>query len=215
VTDRVNRPYKKRGPPRIHVRDSLSKTKRGRSATKKIEKIRVTALRKHGVNGQTLKDIEKKNADRAMTEKQRKFAMYWAQGETPRTAAIMAGYSETSSTIGWVLSHDPAVLKLYNAEKILYQQAMQHTRERVMAMLQEAYDAAKMITEPATMVAAAREIGKMCGFYEPEKHLHIHAGGKMLDRLNTLSDAELLKLIETPIEGESRVVNDDELKLLN
>ena len=114
------------------------------------------------------------------------------------------------------MSHDPAILKLYLAEKKLYEEAQGHTRARIMSMLQEAFDHAKLISEPATMVAAARELGKMAGHYEPERHVHIHAsGGKLMDILNSLSDEELLKKIEAskllpaPIEGKSRRVENE------
>lgn len=202
---------KKSGPPRLYRRDTLSKTKRGKNAIAKVQKIRIKALREMKVPNNTLKAIENKNADRPLTDKQRMFCRYWAQGETPRTAAIMAGYSETSAAIGWQLSKDPAILKIYLAEKKEYEAAKGHTKARVMEMLQEAYDCAKLICEPSTMVAAARELGKMAGHYEPERHLHIHAGGKLLDRLNTLSDDELLKLIEADpnaITGEFKRVQE-------
>lgn len=206
MTDRVDRPYKKRGPKPLYERDSLSKTKRGRQATKKIQKVRIAALRAHKPDGQALATIEKKLPDRPLSDKQLQFVRLWASGETPRTAATLAGYSEGSASIAWKLTNDPAILKLYHAEKKLYQEAMGHTRERVMSMLQEAYDHAKLVSEPSTMVAAAREIGRMCGFYEPDKHLHVHVGGKLLERMNSLSDEELLKLIEAPtneaIDGE-------------
>lgn len=187
---------KKSGPPRLYRRDTLSTTKRGKNAIAKVQKIRIKALRATKVNGQTLKAIESQNADRPLTEKQRMFVRYWAQGETPRTACIMAGFSEGSAGMGWKLAHDPAILKIYLAEKKEYEAAKGHTKVRVMEMLQEAYDCAKLICEPSTMVAAARELGKMAGHYEPERHLHIHAGGKLLDQMNSMTDDELLKVIE-------------------
>lgn len=205
MTDRVNRPHKKPGPQRQYERDSLSRTKRGKNAVKKVQKIRVAALRKHKPDGQALATIEKKLPDRPLTEKQLLFVRLWASGETPRTASVQAGYSEGSAAMSWKLTRDPAILALYHAEKKLYEEAMGHTRVRVLSMLQESYDAAKMVSEPATMVAAAREIGKMCGHYEPEKHLHMHVGGKMMQQLTSMTDDELEKLIaESPdaLDGE-------------
>jgi phage terminase small subunit len=187
---------KRPGRKRVYTRDSLSKTKRGKNAIKKVEKIRIAALRKHAVDANTIKTIEAKNADRSLTEKQLMFVRLWAQGETPRTAAVLAGYSETSSNIAWKLTRDPAILKLYQAEKKEYEEAGKMTKKRVMDMFQEAYDHAKLISEPATMVAATREIAKMCGYYEPEKHLHIHANGRVIEQMNTMSDEELLEVME-------------------
>ena len=50
----------------------------------------------------------------------------------------------------------------------------------------------------ATMVSAAREIGKLCGYYEPKKiDLNINVNGSVrLDQMSKMSDAELLKIIE-------------------
>ena len=180
--------------------------KRGVNATKKVERIRINALRKHKVQGQSLAEIEKRNADRPLTEKQRLFVRFWAQGETPRTASTLAGFK--SPTNYWQLTKDPAIIAIYWEEKRLYEEASQMTRKRVMDMLQESYDCAKMVNEPASMVAAAREIGKMCGYYEPEKHLHVHTTAQAMERLASLPDEELLKLIESPdvMEGEATEV---------
>lgn len=207
-----------RGTPgyrRIRATDSLKKTKRGKNAAEKVRKIRIAALRANNVASQTLKQIEKKNADRPLTDKQRMFVRYWAGGETPRTAALMAGYSPTSE-IGWTLSNDPAILKIYREEKRLYEEANGHTKKRVMSMLQEAYDHAKLVSEPATMVAAARELGKMAGHYEPEKlSINVNVGGKLFDRLASLSDEQLLKIMEEKgdvIMGEAtRIIDEAEL----
>lgn len=206
MTKRVDRPHKKPGPPRIYQRDTLSSTKRGKNAIKQIQKIRVRALRaKTHVDGQTLKSIENRNAERPLTDKQRMFCRLWASGETPRTAAIQAGYSETSAGLWWKLSKDPAMIRIYQEEKRLYEEAAQLSRAKVMEMLKEAYDHAKMIDEPATMVAAARELGKMAGYYEPEKKIIGIVGGKVAERMLTMSDEELLKIVESSpevIEGE-------------
>lgn len=215
LTKRVNRPYKKPGAKRIYQRDAgVSPKKHGMNATKKMERIRVAALRKHSPpSNNTLAQIEKLNANRPLTDKQRLFVRAWASGETPRTACAIAGFSENSTNMSWKLSRDPAIIKLYKIEKGLYEQANQMTRKRVMDMLQESYDCAKMVNEPASMVAAAREIGKMCGYYEPETRININVNGnKMLDRLQNLSDSDLIKLIEAPddaIPGESVRVPDE------
>lgn len=70
------------------------------------------------------------------------------------------------------------------------------TRAMVIEGLKEAVDMSRMISEPAIMVAAWREIGKMCGFYEPVKiKVDLTTGGASLQtRLVSMSDADLLKL---------------------
>ena len=71
----------------------------------------------------------------------------------------------------------------------------------------EAIEMAKMQSEPGVMVAGWREIGRMCGYYAAEKKiLDINITAKRaVDKLETLSDAELLEMIEEDneaIEGE-------------
>lgn len=70
------------------------------------------------------------------------------------------------------------------------------TRAMVIEGLKEAVDMSRMIGEPAIMVAAWREIGKMCGFYEPVKiNIDLTTGGASLQtRITTMSDADLLRL---------------------
>lgn len=218
AAERVTGERKKPGRRRAYTRDTLAKSKRGKNAIKAVQKIRVAALRAHSVNSTTIAAIEKYDADRPLTDKQLLFTRLWAQGETPRTAVVLAGYSENSSELGWRLTKDPAILKLYHAEKKLYEEASQMTRKRVMDMLNEAYECAKMVSEPSSMVAAAREIGKMCGYYEPEVKIVKHVGVPLIDQLNTLSDAELEKLLEERgeeiIGTATRLADEDDIKRL-
>ena len=48
------------------------------------------------------------------------------------------------------------------------------------------------------MIAGWREVRKMCGYYEPvKKQIDVNiTGNVVMERLNRLSDADLLKLIE-------------------
>ena len=134
--------------------------------------------------------------DKPLTDKQRKFVELWAQGESITSASVRAGYNDGAS-IAYRMVKMPNVLKLYHEEKAKYEAAGDMTRKKVMDMLLESYEMAKLMAEPASMVSAAREVGKMCGYYAPaETRMKIDVSGNvMLDRLNNLSDAELLKLI--------------------
>ena len=134
--------------------------------------------------------------DKPLTDKQRAFVQLWAQGESITSASVRAGYNDGAS-IAYRMVKMPNVLKLYHEEKAKYEAAGDMTRKKVMDMLLESYDMAKLMAEPASMVSAAREIGKMCGYFAPvESRVKVDVSGNvMLDRLNNLSDAELLKLI--------------------
>ena len=135
--------------------------------------------------------------DKPLTTQQRLFVQHWAKGETIPNAMARAGYNDQPS-YGYRMAKMPNILALYNEEKRLYEEASQMTRKRVMDMLVDAYDMAKLMSEPASMVSAAREVGKMCGYYEPVKtQVNVTVNGQVsIDRMSRLSDDELLKIIE-------------------
>lgn len=134
--------------------------------------------------------------DKPLTDKQKLFTKFWAQGESIASACAKAGFA--NSVMGYQLTKYPNVLALYNAEKAKYEEAGQMTRKKVMDMLLESYDVAKMMSEPSSMVAAAREVGKMCGYYAPvESRVRIDVTGNVThQRLSGMTDAELLEIIE-------------------
>ena len=134
--------------------------------------------------------------DKPLTEKQKLFVKFWAQGDSITSASYRAGYSD-GGTIAYRLVKMPNILKLYNEEKALYEEAAQITRKSVMDMHMEAFEMAKLMSEPSTMVAAARELGKMAGYYAPvESRVKIDVTGNIvLDRMNQMTDAELLAVI--------------------
>jgi phage terminase small subunit len=81
------------------------------------------------------------------------------------------------------------------------------TRKKVMDGMLEAIEMAKIQADPGVMVNGWREIGRMCGYYAAEKKvLDINITAKRtVDKMETLSDAELLEMIDRDsdmIEGE-------------
>lgn len=133
--------------------------------------------------------------NKPLTEKQRKFAENWAKGDSISNAALRAGFAHDAA--GYTEAKKPHVLALKARLSAEYAEAAQMTRERVMEGLLEAVEMAKLMSEPATMVSGWREVGKMCGYYAPVEHrVKVDVSGNIvLDRLNSMSDAELLKVI--------------------
>ncbi len=131
-----------------------------------------------------------------LTAQQRRFVEAWAAGDTICAAAARSGY-EGNTSFCYDMAKRPNILALYQAEKLKYEEAAQCTRKSVMDMHLEAFEMAKLMSEPATMVSAARELGKMAGYYAPvESRVKIDiTGNVVLDRMNSMSDAELLKII--------------------
>jgi len=171
--------------------------KRGKSALPETKERNVALVRERGLDTSDYANAALIDPDKPLTDKQKGFVKFWAAGESLMSAAYKAGYDESSLTYAYRLAKQPNVLKLYEEEKRLYEEASNMSRKKVMDMLVEAYDMAKLMAEPASMVSAAREIGKMCGYYEPvAKKVDITVNGKALTkRLDAMSDEDLAKMI--------------------
>ena len=142
----------------------------------------------------------------SLTDKQRIFVDSLMRGQTQTLAARTAGYGSPAKQATTLMKNP----KIHEAAAYLhrkYEKTSKMTRKKVMDGLLEAIDMAKLQAEPATMVNGWREIGRMCGYYAAEKHiLDINITAKRaVDKLETLSDAELLEMVDRDsemIEGE-------------
>lgn len=171
--------------------------KRGTNATPEVREATIAENRTKYRNTTNLPIAEVADSvdpDKPLTEKAKLFVKFWAQGESISSAAARAGYGD-GATYAYRLVHYPQAKALYAQEKALYEQAAQMTRKKVMDMLVESYDMAKMCAEPSSMVSAAREIGKMCGYYEPQKIKVEHTLADGAARMDRLTDEELLEVI--------------------
>lgn len=131
---------------------------------------------------------------------QRAFIDEWAKGETIASAAKRAGYAAPSNMYT-LMEFNPSFRALASAARAKNAESLNMTRERVMQGLLEAADMAKLMAEPASMVSAWREIGKMCGFYAPVEHKFRVEGNVTIDKMNRLTDAELLELVK-PVQDK-------------
>ena len=78
--------------------------------------------------------------------------------------------------------------------------------------LLEAIDMAKDMRQPGGMISGYKEIGRMCGFYEPERReitLSVD-GQRMIEQMRTISKEKLLELAseQDAIEAQFEVVSD-------
>lgn len=150
--------------------------------------------------------------NKPLTDKQKAFVKFWAEGESITTACTRAGFSDQK--LAYRLARQPNVLALKAKYEAKYEAENQMTRKRVMDGFLESIEMAKLMAEPSSMIAGWREIGKLCGYFAPvETRVKVDVTGNIvLDRLNSMSDAELLKvisqtatpLIEDIIDVESR-----------
>lgn len=131
-----------------------------------------------------------------LTEQQRKFAESFAAGMNQTQAARAAGYSPHAK--GEELMRNPRVLKAIEAARAQYEELANISRKDVLDGLKEAIDMAKIMSDPLGMIAGWREIGKVCGHYEPtKKKVDISINGHVaLTQLEQMPDHELARLIE-------------------
>ena len=156
---------------------------------------RVAAVR-NALSTTTMAAAAAVSPDKPLTEKQKLYAVARARGESVPNAMAAAGYNEQVS-YGYRLDKMPNVQRLIQREQALYAEAAQMDRKKVIDMQLEAYEMAKTMAEPSTMVAAAREIGKICGLYEPKK-VEVSVNGRVqheIHRFEAMSDAELLQVL--------------------
>ena len=89
------------------------------------------------------------------------------------------------------------------------QQVLNIDRKHVLKGMIEAVDMAKDMRQPAGMISGWREIGRICGFYEPEKReitLSVNSE-QLVEELRNLSRERLLELANTPVlDAEYEVV---------
>jgi len=189
---------------KIRARDDLTpKPRRKKPASQQTPEkkaARVAKLRETPINN-TSTAIETYNPDRPLTDKMKIFVKEWAGGESILSASCRAGYAD-GGAMAYKLAKDPAILKIYNVEKALYEEAAQVTRKEVIEGFREAANMARTLADPVALTGAFREIGKMCGYYEPVKRtIDINVSGELtMKRLEASSDADLLKIIKGEIE---------------
>lgn len=142
-----------------------------------------------------------------LTPKQQRFAREYVLDHNGAGAAVRAGYARRSAKeIATELLTKPHVQTAVAAQEALVAAEMGVTRQKVIRELQEAVDEARRIGDPMAMIAAWREIARICGLYAPERvTVGIEADPSTaaeLRRMETLSDAELAVLAA----GQSGVV---------
>lgn len=164
------------------------------------------AAARRGINTSNKAGAALVSAEKPLTDQQRAFVKFWAQGESPLSAAHKAGYTD-GGTSAYRMIYQPNVLALYQAEKQAYEAASGMNRKRVIDGFLEAIDMAKTMADPGVMVGGWREIGKMCGYYEPVqvKHTVSVEGKTLLDRMENMSDDELFQIIEKRMQEQAEV----------
>ena len=137
--------------------------------------------------------------DNALTAKQARFvAEYLVDGNGTR-AAVAAGYGVAGARVAAcrTLANDN-VQKALQARQSADATRLSIQRNDVLQSLLKAYNMALEQGDPAAMVSAARECGRLMGYYAPERQqVEVMNESKTAtqDRLERMSDAELMAMI--------------------
>lgn len=128
-----------------------------------------------------------------MTPKQALFAEQYVLDHCGAAAAVRAGYSRrTARQIAHELLTKPDIAAAVRAGEVGLAAAAQIAREDALRGFLAAIDIARAKGDPAAMITGWREIGKMCGYYAPERH-EVHGGADALRaQFEAMSDADLI-----------------------
>jgi len=166
------------------------------------QEARFAKLRAQAVDASTPKMAAIKSPERHLTEMQMMFVRHWAAGESILSASARAGYAD-NGTYAYRLAKDPLIVDIYNREKKAYEASVQMTRQRVMEGFLEAADMARLQADPTALTGAWREVGKMCGYYEPvKKVIDVNINGQITQKVERLDDETLLAIIKGQAGGE-------------
>jgi len=191
----------------------MARPKGSLNKVKKEKPPKSTPEDRLGACGGSKRAVELTDPTMFLSAQQKRFVECIMQGKNQVMAARIAGYA-SPSTMGAQVMNSP---KVEAAIKYLYKKheaAADVSRKKVMDGFLEAIDMARMQADCTNMIAGWREIGRMCGYYAPEvKKIDINITAKrVIDKMETLSDSELLKMIEESssiIEGEAMEVLGD------
>lgn len=144
---------------------------------------------------------------------QKKFMDEVSRGKTIHDAALNAGYAE--GRIGYLLLKRATVREELNRRMTKTREFLEMTRERVQQMVLDAYEVAKLQADAASMVRAASEINRMCGYYATvERKIMLDVTSTVRqEEIRALPDAELIRMagkqMREVIEGEAKQIIDE------
>ena len=133
-----------------------------------------------------------------LSARQSKFINEYLVDGCGAAAAVRSGVAKAGAHV-WASRalRIPKVAAALQARQAADATRLSLRREDVLAGLLEAVDQARAQGDPAALVSAWREIGRMQGYFLPARvKVDVAVGVDVnMDRLNRLSDAELLKII--------------------
>jgi phage terminase small subunit len=138
-------------------------------------------------------------AARALNARTARFVDEYLVDGNGTAAAIRAGYAVRSAHVRAArLIKDKDVAEAIRRGQAENERMLKVDRAHVLAELQRAYDLAKARSEPSTMVAACREIARVCGWGNDQRvtiAAPTLATLAMEERVSRMSDEELEAIV--------------------
>lgn len=145
-----------------------------------------------------------------MNKRQKAYVQNRARGMSRERSAILAGYP-AGQEAGKQVESMPTVQEELAKIRAQMADAAGVSKEDIVQMLMDAAALAKLQADPTALVGAARELGKMLGFYAPEVKKTISSIDKndLRKALRDMQEDELYRLAYGQvIEGEAKLVED-------
>ncbi len=141
-----------------------------------------------------------------LSAKQTRFVSEYLVDGNAAQAAIRAGYKPIGAKVtGCRLLTNPNLRARLEALQAADATRLCLEREVVLNGLTQSIEMARLQGNPAAMIRGWSEIGRLMGYYAPEvKKVDLDVGCQVeIDRVNQLSDAELVRIIETGTASET------------
>ncbi|KFB69283.1 terminase small subunit [Candidatus Accumulibacter vicinus] len=132
-----------------------------------------------------------------LTARQEKFVEHCALSGNATEAARLAGYAEKSAKVmACRLTKDNRIAARIASRRAENAAKFEITKEEVIAGILSAIEMALEQQNPAAMISGLVQIGKLCGFYEPEvRRIELSGSAERLQaKFAAMSDDELLEL---------------------
>lgn len=138
------------------------------------------------------------NSHTTMTDRQAKFVREYLVDCKGGAAAVRAGYSRAGCrvTAHKLLTEHNAVKAAISASRALDSQRLEIDRLGAIQAFLEAFTVAREQGNPAAMIGAMREVGRMLGFYAPARRQVEMAVRDGQGPIELMTDAELVAAIE-------------------
>ncbi|MBX3674322.1 MAG: terminase small subunit [Burkholderiales bacterium] len=137
-----------------------------------------------------------------MNPKQARFVQEFLVDSNAAAAARRAGYSPRSARVnGPRLLTNAAIREALQASQHATARRLELDRQRVLEGLMEAIEQARVRADPSAQIRGWAEVAKLMGYYAPEvRRVQLSAEGRgRMERLEGMTDAELLALVETTL----------------